>query len=212
MAIVLYFLTIKFINLTLPQDAPKVINTITNDKPSFFGFGSLVGSGISILSFIFNIILGFSTFNGFKHNSVVDTTKNLITIFTGMMMTSFSEELIYRGLLIGVTKQFLNTNICVILSALVFGYVHVKSSFIYSIVAFISGIVLGLGYLHYGLYWCIGLHALFNFVETSLYTITNIKVSNKLMGGERKTPDDDGMMTVLVELIGLYSFYYFGYF
>jgi membrane protease YdiL (CAAX protease family) len=212
MAIVLYFLTIKFINLTLPQDAPKVINTITNDKPSFFGFGSLVGSGISILSFIFNIILGFSTFNGFKHNSVVDTTKNLITIFIGMMMTSFSEELIYRGLLIGVTKQFLNTNICVILSALVFGYVHVKSSFIYGIVAFISGIVLGLGYLHYGLYWCIGLHALFNFVETSLYTITNIKVSNKLMGGERKTPDDDGMMTALVELIGLYSFYYFGYF
>jgi hypothetical protein len=32
------------------------------------------------------------------------------------------------------------------------------------------------------------------------------------MGGERKTPDDDGIMTALVELIGLYSFYYFGYF
>jgi membrane protease YdiL (CAAX protease family) len=129
-----------------------------------------------------------------------------------MMMTSFSEELIYRGLLIGVTKQFLNTNICVLLSALVFGYVHLKCSLKYGIVAFITGIVLGFGYLHYGLYWCVGLHALFNFVETSLYTITNTKVSNKIMGGERKTPDDDGIMTALVELIGLYSFYYFGYF
>ena len=212
MAIVLYFLTIKFINLTLPQDAPKVINTITNDKPSFFGFGSLVGIIISILSFIFNIILGFSSFTGFKHSSVVDTTKNLITIFTGMMMTSFSEELIYRGLLIGVTKQFLNTNICVFLSALVFGYVHVKCSLKYGMVAFITGIVLGYGYLHYGLYWCIGLHALFNFVETSLHTITNIKVINKLMGGERVTPDDDGMTTPLVELIVFFSLYYFGYF
>ena len=55
MAIVLYLLTIKFINLTLPEDAPKVINAITNDKPSFFGFGSLIGGGISMLSYIFNI-------------------------------------------------------------------------------------------------------------------------------------------------------------
>ena len=155
MAIVLYLLTIKFINLTLPEDAPKVINTITNDKPSFFGFGSLIGGGISALSYIFNIIFGFSSFNGFKQNSVYDTTKNLVTIFTGMTMTSVSEELIYRGLLIGVTKQFLNTNICVFLSALVFGYVHVKCSLKYGMVAFITGIILGYGYLHYGLYWCI---------------------------------------------------------
>ena len=212
MAIVLYLLTIKFINLTLPEDAPKVINTITNDKPSFFGFGSLIGGGISALSYIFNIIFGFSLFNGFKQNSVYDTTKNLVTIFTGMTMTSVSEELIYRGLLIGVTKQFLNTNICVFLSALVFGYVHVKCSLKYGMVAFITGIVLGYGYLHYGLYWCIGLHALFNFIETSLYTITRVKVNNKLMVGERVTPDDDGIMTMIVELIVLYSLYHFGYF
>jgi membrane protease YdiL (CAAX protease family) len=211
-AILLYLITIKFINITLPRDTSKIVNTITNDKPSYFGFGSLVGFGTSVLSYFFNIILGFSSFNGFKNNSTVDTAKILTTTFTGMMMTSFSEELIYRGLLIGVTKQFLNTNICVILSALVFGYVHLKCSLKYAIVAFITGIVLGFGYLHYGLYWCIGFHALFNFVETSLYTITNIKVSNKLMVGGRLTPDDDGMMTVLVELIGLYSFYYFGYF
>ena len=211
-AILLYLLTIKYINITLPQDTPKIVNTITNDKPSYFGFGSLIGSGISILSYIFNIILGFSSFNGFKNNSIFAITKSLTTIFTGMMMTSFSEELIYRGLLIGVTKQFLNTNICVFLSALVFGYVHVKCSFKYGIAAFITGILLGFGYLHYGLYWCVGLHALFNFIETSLYTITNTKVTNKLMGGERKTPDEDGMMTPLVELIVLYSLYYFGYF
>ena len=211
-AILLYLLTIKYINITLPSDSPKVANTITNDNPSYFKFGSLIGTGVSTLSYFFNIILGFLSFNGFKNNSTVDTAKNLTTIFTGMMMTSFSEELIYRGLLIGVTKQFLNTNICIILSALVFGYVHLKCSLKYAIVAFITGIVLGFGYLHYGLYWCIGFHALFNFVETSLYTITNIKVNNKLMVGERLTPDDDGMMTALVELIGLYSFYYFGYF
>lgn len=212
MAIVVYVIAIKYINITLPKSTPKIENTITNDKPSYFGFGSFVGGAVAMLSYIFNIILGFSLFNGFKNISLSDTTKSLTTIFTGMMMTSFSEELIYRGLLIGVTKPFLNTNIAVLLSALVFGYVHVKSSLKYGIVAFITGIILGFGYLRYGLYWCVGLHALFNFVETSLYTVTNIKVNNKLMVGERKTPDDDGMMTPLVELIVLYSLYHFGYF
>ena len=67
-AILLYLLTIKFINITLPQDSPKIVNTITNDKVSYFGFGSLVGTGISVLSYFFNIILGFSSFNGFKNN------------------------------------------------------------------------------------------------------------------------------------------------
>ena len=45
-----------------------------------------------------------------------------------------------------------------------------------------------------------------------IYTITNIKVINKVMGGERVTPDDDGMTTPLIELIVFYSLYYFGYF
>lgn len=212
MAIVVYLITIKYINITLPKDTPKIENTITNDKPSRFGFGSFVGVTIATLSYIFNIILGFSSFNGFKNISLSDTTKSLTTIFTGMMMTSFSEELIYRGLLIGVTKPFLNPNISVLLSALVFGYVHVKSSLKYGIAAFITGIILGIGYLQYGLYWCVGLHALFNFIETSLYTLTNIKVINKVMVGERKTPDDDGLMTPLVEIVSLYNLYYFGYF
>ena len=211
-AIIVYLITIKYINITLPEGAPKIVNTITHDKSSYFGFGSFIGGTVSLLSYFFNIILGFSSFNGIKNISLIDTTKNLTTIFTGMMMTSFSEELIYRGLLIGITNQFLNTKICILLSALVFGYVHVKSSLKYGIAAFITGIILGIGYLQYGLYWCVGLHALFNFIETSLYTLTNIKVINKVMVGERKTPDDDGLMTPLVEIVALYNLYYFGYF
>jgi len=212
MAIIVYLLTINYINLTLPTEPPQVINTITNDNPSYFGFGSLVGGVIPIISYILNIILGFSSFNGFKENSLVNITKNLTTIFSGMIMTSFTEELIFRGLLIGITKQFLNSTICVFLSALIFGYVHLNSSLKYGIAAFIFGILLGFGYLHYGLYWCVGFHALFNFIETSLYTITNTVVYNKLMCGERRTPDEDGIMTPLIEIIVLYFFYYFGYF
>jgi len=211
MAILVYLTTINFINATLLRDAPKIANTITQDEPSQFVSGSLIGGALPLFAYVYNLILGFLVFNGFKHDVVV-AVKNLAIIFAGMVMTGFSEELIFRGLLIGVTKSFLNVNVCVLLSALIFGYVHVKSSLKYGVIAFITGIILGIGYLHYGLYWCIGFHALFNFVETSLYTLINSKIVNKTMVGERKTPDDDGMMTSLVEIIALGGLYHFNYF
>ena len=211
MAILVYLTTINFINTTLLRDAPKIANTLTHDKPYHFVAGSLIGAVLPLISYISNLIIGFSVFNGFKTDAVV-AVKNLAISFAGMIMTSFSEELIYRALLIGVTKLVLNANVCVLLSALIFGYVHVKSSLKYGVVAFVSGIILGIGYLQYGLYWCVGFHALFNFVETSLYTLIRPKIANKTMVGERKTPDDDGMMTPLVEIIALGGLYYFSYF
>jgi hypothetical protein len=45
-----------------------------------------------------------------------------------------------------------------------------------------------------------------------LYTLINSKIANKTMVGERKTPDDDGMMTSLVEIIALGGLYHFNYF
>lgn len=209
MAIVVYLITINFINATVLRDVPKIANTITQDAPSFFGAGSLIGGALPVISYVSNLIFGFSAFNGFKHDDAL--FKNIAVIFTGMFMTSFTEELIYRGLLIGITKTFLNANVCVLVSALLFGYVHVKSSFKYGVVAFITGIILGVGYLQYGLYWCIGFHALFNFVETLLYTLVPPKIINKTMVGERKTPDDDGMMTLFVEIIAVYGLYHFNY-
>jgi len=55
--------------------------------------------------------------------------------------------------------------------------------------------------LIYGLFWCIGFHWLFNFVETCLYTFTKTVPINKTMAGERKTPDDDGLTTTIVESV-----------
>lgn len=210
MAILVYLITINFINATLLRDAPKIANTITRDEPYYFGAGSLIGGALPVISYASNVIFGFSVFTGFKPDNAL--VKNIAVIFTGMFMTSFTEELIFRGLLIGITKSFLNVNVCVLLSALIFGYVHVKSSLKYGVTAFITGIILGIGYLQYGLYWCIGFHALFNFVETLLYTLVPPKIVNKTMVGERKTPDDDGMMTSLVETIALGGLYHFNYF
>ena len=207
MSIVVYLATINLLNILLPDTILKISNTITNDTFSYIGTGALLGGGVAITTFIVNIILGFVLFKKFKYISLLSYIYRLTTIFTGMVLNGFTEELIYRGLLIGVTKQFLDPTICVILSSFIFGYVHIKYSIIYSISAFISGLLLGFGYLQFGLYWCIGFHLMFNFIEYSLYSLIKVRVLNKFMGGERKLPDDDGITTAIINLIVLYSFF-----
>ena len=118
--------------------------------------------------------------------------------FIGMSMNSITEELIYRGLFIGFARQFINDNLCVLVSSAVFAYVHAAYSLQYAVSAFISGLILGFGYLRYGIYFSIGFHALFNFFETAIYTITKFSVLNNFMAGERKTPDDDGITTTIL--------------
>lgn len=44
-------------------------------------------------------------------------------------------------------------------------------------------------------------------METFLYSIFVINVKNKLMAGERKTPDDGGVLTFLVEVCFLAIFF-----
>jgi hypothetical protein len=48
-------------------------------------------------------------------------------------------------------------------------------------------------------------------VEASFYTVFKYKVNNKLMAGERTTPDDDGLTSGLVELAALIGLKSSGY-
>lgn len=206
MAIIVYFITIECLKITSTwQNTPIVKNALTNDKVSNFGYGALIGGSIAMLAYIANNIFGFIDFKKYVSTS----WNNILTILSGMILTGFTEEIIFRGLLIGGTKLFINSNISLLLSSLIFGYIHMGYSLVYGIAAFIKGILLGFGYLKYGLYWSAGLHAIFNFVETTLYTITKTKVVNKIMGGERKTPDDDGFTSSLIDMVFLYGLFKF---
>ena len=197
-SLIVYFISLYAINFAIVGN--KVENAF-KDNITFFKNGSLLGLSFAIGSFLLNYIFGFIKINKFKFKEIMKAP----TILLGMLLTGLSEELIFRGILIGFTKPFINPVISVIASASYFGFVHYKYSPVYGISALISGLILGFSYLYYGIYWCIGFHALFNFTETFLYTITDVSVGNKIMAGERKTPDDDGLTTSLIEIIYLVS-------
>ena len=174
---------------------PAVSNALADPITNNLSKGALYGGGIALLSFVCNILFGFVKI---KKIDFYNKITGLFPTFIGMSMNSITEELIYRGVLIGFARPFINNNLCVLLSSAIFAYVHAAYSLQYAISAFISGLIFGFGYLRYGLYFSIGFHALFNFIETSLYTISKFSVINKFMAGERKTPDDDGITTIIL--------------
>jgi membrane protease YdiL (CAAX protease family) len=193
-AVIFYWLTFKALRFASFQVDNELI---TNFNLKFMSQGALLGGGTALVVYILNLLLGFTQFKGWAGEKV----GQLFTIFSGMVMTGLTEEVLFRGLLVGMAKKFMNPYVCILISSVAFGYVHLKYSVMYFASALIKGILLGLGQLRYGLFWCIGLHSLFNFIETSLYTLTKIKVVNKVMGGARETPDDDGLTTTIADLI-----------
>ena len=156
------------------------------------------------LSIIANIVFGFIELKG------IDYRKLSVYPVIGMLMTGFTEELIYRALPINALRSYLSDDVLVGLTALFFGYIHSQSLY-YGISAALFGLLTGYGFLKYGLYWAAALHAASNTVETMFYSVIKYKVKNPVMAGLRSTPDDDGTTTSLIQLIVLIVLKYIGY-
>jgi membrane protease YdiL (CAAX protease family) len=166
--------------------------------------GAFIGAGIMGLSIVANIVFGFIELKG------IDYGKLTIFPLVGMLMTGFTEELIYRALPINALRSYLSDDVLVGLTALLFGYIHSQSVY-YGISAALFGLLTGYGFLKYGLYWAAALHAASNTVETLFYSIVKYKVKNPIMAGLRSTPDDDGTTTTLIQLLALFGLKYVGY-
>jgi membrane protease YdiL (CAAX protease family) len=156
--------------------------------------GAGVGAGLSAASILLNLLFGFIQIKG------IDTTQlyQIPIILVGMLMTGVTEELLYRALPYHALSSFVGPHTYAFLSSLFFGYMHSGYSLYYGVTAFMTGLLLAYGFLKKNIFWSIGLHSAFNTLESSFYTVANYSVKNKLMAGERKTPDDDGLTTSLI--------------
>jgi membrane protease YdiL (CAAX protease family) len=180
------------------------VKNALQDSPYKFIDGAVIGLIISVTSILLNILSGFIEITDIDYKKIWF----IPAIIIGMLFTGTTEEILYRALPINALRPYISENILVPITALLFGYVHSGNSLYYGLTTTITGLLLGYGFLKYGLYWAIGLHSKFNMLETSFYTVFKYKVNNKLMAGERSTPDDDGLMSGLIELavlIGLKS-------
>lgn len=191
-----------FFALTGTEQLSK--NTLVTSDVSKGISGGLLGAGVAFASFVFNLLIGSTQFRDFQSVSILD----IVSLCVGMICTGFSEELFFRGIFVGIPAQVIDPRLAVVLSSILFGAVHVKYSYVYGLSALMSGLLLGFGFLQWGFYWSAGFHSAFNIVETFLYSATKTVPVMPLLSGERKTPDDDGLMTVMINamvLMGLLS-------
>lgn len=135
-----------------------------------------------ILSFIALIIMYLGFFiitNGvWKSGNVNDIPIFTIVIIITSLSTSISEELFFRGLLLGYIEKRTNTYFALIISSLLFSIVHImngnydlKNIVQISIGIFIAGLCYGLLVIYYKTIWsAIIVH--FSFDITQLFDIT----------------------------------------
>ncbi|WP_343037722.1 CPBP family intramembrane glutamic endopeptidase [Pseudoxanthomonas gei] len=92
------------------------------------------------------------------------------------VVPGITEEIVSRGILFRLTEEGLGTWIAVAVSALFFGFAHSSnpgaSAWSSTAIALEAGVLFGLLYhVTRSLWWCIGLHAGWNFVQGALFGI-----------------------------------------
>jgi len=178
------------------------------EKPTIINIkdGLIIGAGVVIVSIAINILFGFISITGINYDKL-----SPLFVMIAMLMTGFTEELMFRALPINALRAYVSEDLLVVLTALFFGYVHSGMSIYYGFSAFVFGLLTGYGFLKYGLYWAAALHFSSNTVETLFYSIFKYKVKNSFMAGVRETPDDDGSTTSFVQLALLIFLKFIGY-
>jgi len=135
------------------------------------GLGSLIGLGL--FSFIIAILwlLGFYRVSGI--NFVV---LSLIGALVGAFVSAFAQELIFRAVIYRITEEWLGTWWALLISALLFGLIHLSSAgatiFSALAVALQAGVLLAAVYaLTHRLWMALGLHMAWDFANDAIFGV-----------------------------------------
>ncbi|MCB1149734.1 MAG: CPBP family intramembrane metalloprotease [Chlamydiia bacterium] len=123
-----------------------------------------------------------------------------------MAITAISEEIALRGTILETMRASWGTHWAVWISACFFGLIYIGESYYYAYAAFVAGLLLGYAYVWYGIYYCIGWHFAWNFIESVFYSgkIVLYQVNDPfLVGDKTMMPDQEGLLILPILLIGL---------
>jgi len=132
-------------------------------------FGALLGFSLYATCVLILVALGYCT---------IEATGNWQVLVPGIALTlgtGFYEELWFRGAIFRLTEEWFGSWIAIVVSSLVFGFVHLSTEGATVMdVTFISieaGLLLAAAYLLTRRLWlCIGFHAAWNFTQGSLFS------------------------------------------
>lgn len=204
---VLFVLYSKYI------DKISITNTVLfppTSKSRYFTYGAFFGS-ILVCVLILLTLMTKSVSLKATVNIANEFIPTVILYGFAMLMTAFTEEVIIRGYVLNNLFRLMNPHTAIFLTAVVFGAWHIEYSFLYAALAFLFGLIAGYGFFWTrNLYFCIGLHFGWNFIESVVYSqsLFHITVYNKFLAGAKNiTPDREGMLSLPVLMIGFLILY-----
>lgn len=148
---------------------------ITELSKTYFLKESLLGLSISVMC----ISLVISTFYIMRYYEVISTNNvsNLLVSLFFCVSAAALEEIIFRGIIYRIVEGSLGTKLALVLSALIFGLVHISNehaNVISIISAAAGGILLGLMFsLTRRLWLPIAFHAGWNWAQASFGTVVS---------------------------------------
>lgn len=204
----IYFLFIKLID-KVPLTKSALFPGTSKLKYFIYGVilgGVLVSITIAITLLSKTIILQPAT------NWMAALLPTIILYLCIQLITATTEELIFRGYILNNLLEIINPHIAVIGSSLLFSYIHLQYSFLYASQAFLFALIVGYGYIwSRNLYFCIGIHFAWNFMESVIYShsLFNVVVANPFLGGDKNiTPDREGLFSLPALIIGILTIFY----
>lgn len=135
------------------------------------GSGLLLGAALVALSFAVLAALGVYEFNGVNALSIM-----LLVPLAELVLVGMAEEMMFRGVIFGVTERALGAKLAVVISAAVFSLAHLPNDGV-SILAVAA--LAAYGVLQAALYmttrrlWvCIGTHVAWNYCVSQVFSST----------------------------------------
>ncbi|RSZ60842.1 CPBP family intramembrane metalloprotease [Massilia atriviolacea] len=154
--------------------------------PRQLGLGLLIGAGLVILTFATLAALGVYRFDGVGSPGL---TAMLVPL-AELLLVGMAEEMVFRGIIFGVTRRALGTRAAIVISALAFSLAHLPNDGV-SLLA--MAVIAAYAVMQAALYmttrtlWaCIGTHVAWNYCVGQLFssTVSGHAGSGGLLRGE----------------------------
>ncbi|MBI3283709.1 MAG: CPBP family intramembrane metalloprotease [Burkholderiales bacterium] len=149
------------------------------------GSGLLLGGGLVALTFAVLAALGAYRFDGINALSIM-----LLLPLAELVLIGMAEEMVFRGVIFGVTERSLGSKSAIVISALVFSLAHLPNDGV-SVLAVAA--IAAYGVLQAALYmktrrlWvCIGTHIAWNYSVSQVFssTVSGHAATDGLLRGE----------------------------
>jgi membrane protease YdiL (CAAX protease family) len=149
------------------------------------GIGLLFGAGLVALTFAVLAALGVYQFGGVN----VPSFKMLVPL-AELLLVGMAEEMMFRGVIFGVTERSLGSKPAIVISALVFSLAHLSNegiSVLSIAVIAVYGVIQAALYMKTRRLWaCIGTHIAWNYCISEVFssTVSGHAASDGLLRGE----------------------------